>query len=154
MLYSHFIDVDFDFFRMFSLVMSATETCQVLHFGLNKMEKQTPIPQIKDEAARRAKSHVLIFYLVERGRLLKFSIYFVQVCSWFWQSEKSSFSSKASVFDTCFPRIAPRLHHTAYKWQFYLFRFRHIFSGSSKFRNVGPSCPRLSRKEKVPFLSV
>ena len=57
------------------------------------MEQQTPIPppgpQIKDEAARRAKTrHFPILDFGEEG-VSKFSIYFVQDCSIFWAREDS-----------------------------------------------------------------
>ena len=43
------------------------------------MEQQTPIPQIKDKAAQKAKTrHFSILDLEERGS--KFPVYFVQDC--------------------------------------------------------------------------
>ena len=54
------------------------------NLGQNKMEQQTPIPpQIKDEGARRTKTcHFPILDLGGRGAGSRFSIYFVQDCSY------------------------------------------------------------------------
>jgi len=54
------------------------------NLGQNKMQRQTPIPppQIKDEAARRAKTrHFPILDLGGKEGGSSFSIYFVQDCS-------------------------------------------------------------------------
>ena len=79
MLYSviHFINVDFDFFRMFSfnernrnMSSAALKFTNINSFDSMdriKWKSKPHLPQIKDEAARRAKSHILIFYLGKEG---------------------------------------------------------------------------------------
>lgn len=146
MLYSviHFIDVDFDFFRMFSfnernrnMSSAALKFTNINSFDSMdriKWKSKPHLPQIKDEAARRAKSHILIFYLGKEGVYSNFPFILFKFVAGFDKVQNHP-SVRKLRFSTRVPRIAPRLHHTAYKWQFYLFRFRHIFSGSSKLVN-------------------